>query len=536
MPDWLQLFEIARFGRPLVLSAIVYAALSASTRVLHVPSIPTRAFAADRLLVLTSAIACIAFVAIAAWYGCDRRYYDFAEPTMPAVAWMFEIGKPLYPATTAAERYAHIYGPMAFIPYGAAMRLFGSDLIVTKWPGAAAGVVSLMFVFVTLRSRVSTARSIVFTGYCALLLLVFRNAAFWSRPDSLELLSTSIALWAVARPRRLGWFAVGVTAGILFDLKFTGPLYCLPLFVMLLQHSRTRGVGLAIATAALIAAVPFIAFQNVSFHGYLSWILLSARNGIVGSTLRLNMEWVLFLIAPLAVAGRASSRQQRSATVSPAVIGALGIAMCSVAILASKPGAGPYHLLPFLPVLALLTALQLDGIHSDDRQVRLLTFTYTAVAAAIALAQQSSFISTVREIDAFGPSADVTRFIDAHAGAVIQIGYSSDERTTFVRPLVVFRSNLYLLDQPAIQEHQLAGVEIPDATKMALRACAVKYWLIPSTGEPFSAVNRYPAMQRRPLFDTTFRRAFFEAYERSARTQYFDVWTCRTKPSIEAGR
>jgi hypothetical protein len=536
MPDWLQLFEIARFGRPLVLSAIVYAALWASTRVLHVPSIPTRAVAADRLLVLACGIACVAFIAIATWYGCDRRYYDFAEPTMPAVAWMFEIGKPLYPVTTAAERYAHIYGPMAFIPYGAAIRLFGpDDLIVTKWPGAAAGVVSLVFVFVTLRSRVSTARSIVFTGYSALLLLVFRNAAFWSRPDSLELLCTSIAVWSVARPRPLGWLAVGVTAGILCDLKFSGPLYCLPLFVILLQHSRTRGVALAIETAALIAAVPFIAFQNVSLHGYLSWILLSARNGIVWSTLRLNVEWVLFLMAPLAIAAGLSARQQRSATVSRPVSGALVIAMCSVAILASKPGAGPYHLLPFLPMLALLTALQLDGIPSDDRQVRLLTFTYTAVAAVIALAQQSSFISTLREIDAGGPSADVTRFIDAHAGAVIQIGYSSDERTTFVRPLVVFRSNLYLLDQPAIQEHQLAGVEIPDATKMALRACAVNYWLIPRAGEPFSAVNRYPAMHGRPLFDTSFRRAFFEAYERSARTEYFDVWTCR-KRSSEAGR
>jgi len=536
MPDWLQLFEISRFGRPLVLSLIVYGAVWTSTRALRVRSTPSHTAAADRLLILTSGIACVAFIAIATWYGCDQRFYDFAEPTMPAVAWMFELGKPLYPLTTAAERYAHIYGPMAFIPYGAAIRLFGPHLIVTKLAGAAAGIVSLIFVFATLRSCVSTTRSIVFTGYCALLLLVFRNAAFWSRPDSLELLCTSIGLWAVARPRPLGWFAVGVTAGLLCDLKFSGPLYCLPLFVVLLQRSRARGVVLAIATAALVAVAPFVAFQNVSFHEYLSWILLSARNGIVWSTLRLNVEWVLFLIAPLLLAGRTSSRQQRSATASRSVVSALVIAMFGVAVLASKPGAGPYHLLPFIPLLALFTALQLEGVGSDDCRVRLLPLTFTAVAVVIALAQQWSFVSTLQQIDAAGPSADVTRFIDEHAGAVIQVGYSSDERMTFVRPLVVFRSNLYLLDQPAIQEHQLAGVEIPEATKMALRACAVNYWLIPRAGEPFSAVNRYPAMHGRPLFDTTFRRAFFEAYERSARTEYFDVWTCRGNRVIEGER
>jgi hypothetical protein len=249
----------------------------------------------------------------------------------------------------------------------------------------------------------------------------------------------------------------------------------------------------------------------------------------VWSTLRQNLEWAVYLVAPLIVALRVTVRNQPLTVLSPRVATSLVVALGSVAVLASKPGAGPYHLLPFLPVIAFFTGLQMYHLRSDAAHITVLLsgLSFTAVAVVIASAQQASFVSTVRQLDALGPIADLTRFLDQHPGNPTQIGYSSDERTTFVRPLAVFRSGMYLLDQPAIQEHQLAGIEIPPATVNALRSCAVTYWLIPRTGEPFSATNRYPMMHGRALFVDDFRRAFFDTYERIGSTEYFDVWTCR---------
>ncbi|HEU4935569.1 MAG TPA: hypothetical protein VFT39_03880 [Vicinamibacterales bacterium] len=80
----------------------------------------------------------------------------------------------------------------------------------------------------------------------------------------------------------------------------------------------------------------------------------------------------------------------------------------------------------------------------------------------------------------------------------------------------------------AIQEHQLAGVDLPQATLNALRSCTVNYWLIPKHREPFSAVNRYPMSQGRALFGSDFRRAFCDSYQRSESTEYLDVWACMT--------
>jgi hypothetical protein len=489
-----------------------------------------------------------AFVVIAVWYALDKRYYDFAEPTLPAVAWMFESGKPLYPPPDAPERYAHIYGPMAFIPLGAAMRVFGTDLGVTKWVGAGAGTVSLVLLFWILNIRVGSRLAAIFTGYCALLLLVFRNAAFWVRPDSLELLCSSIGLVAALHRSRVSWLALGLSAGVLWNLKFTGPLYSLPIFGLYLERTNRRHLILATVTAVITMGLPFVVYPNISIHDYGTWILLSAGKGIVWSTLRQNFEWAVYLVAPLVVAlhvtvrpayAKASAGSRRSASreggrqpltvLSPRVTISLAVALASVAVLASKPGAGPYHLLPFLPVIAFFTGLQIHHLRTDalNSSVLLSGFSFTAVAVLIVLAQQTSFISTVRQLDAAGSIADVTRFLDQHPGDVAQIGYSSDERATFVRPLAVFRSHMYLLDQPAIQEHQLAGIEIPQATLDALRSCVVTYWLIPKNGEPFSATNRYPMTQGRALFGNDFRRAFFERYERTGSTEYFDVWKCR---------
>jgi len=258
--------------------------------------------------------------------------------------------------------------------------------------------------------------------------------------------------------------------------------------------------------------------------------LLSGSKGIMWPTLRQNLEWTLYLLAPLIVLIAVSVRQQPLTVLSPRVAISLAVALGLISVLASKPGAGPYHLLPFFPLIAFFTALQFHHVRIESGGILLFGVSFTAVAVLIAAAQQASFISTVREIDAIGPLVEVRRFLDQHPGTVTQMGYSSDERMTFVRPLVVFRSGKYVLDQPAIQEHQLAGIEIPEATSNALRSCGVTYWLIPKSGDPFSAINRYPMTHGRALYGDGFRRAFVDSYQKSESLEYFDVWTCAKNP------
>jgi hypothetical protein len=156
---------------------------------------------------------------------------------------------------------------------------------------------------------------------------------------------------------------------------------------------------------------------------------------------------------------------------------------------------------------------------------------FLLVTVLVALAQQAQFIRTIRDRAALREVDDITAFADTHQG-VVEMGYGGTEALSFARPVLVFRNDSYLLDQPAIREHQLAGVEVPRATIDALSSCRVSYWLIPKGEAPFSAVNSYAAVLLRPLYPPAFRAAIEATYNRAGSTRYYDVWQCATMTGL----
>ena len=106
-----------------------------------------------------------------------------------AIAWLFRVGQPIYHALDSPERYAHIYGPMAFIIPSWSLGIFGACIRASKIPGAFAAVGALGLVF-TLVYRIAGGRqALTLTGVLAGLCLMFQHYTFWIRPDSLLFVS-----------------------------------------------------------------------------------------------------------------------------------------------------------------------------------------------------------------------------------------------------------------------------------------------------------------------------------------------------------
>jgi hypothetical protein len=497
-----------------------------------------------------AAVAIGVYVAIAIWYaGVAASYYDFAEPSVACIAWLFARGQPIYHAFDAAERYAHMYGPLAFMIPGWFLAAVGPGLAASKAVGTLAGILGLAAVHRLLRSATTPRHAIALTGLFALLCLMFRNASFWIRPDSFSLLFATISLLAATSRRRwLAAIGLGVSTGVLVNLKLTGPLYALPAFALLASRVGIAPIVFAALTAMVTAIVPFAAFPNVSLANYLVWVKTSAGNGLLWPVLRHNIEWALFLLLPIAW----TRPGRRHLLVNAALLA--GVA--GVAIAASKPGAGPYHLMPFIPAVLYLVARHsgtIDGEVREHEAMRAYSRWRAYAAAAFVLAtlivagvQQLYFIGVMQSAD--GESADaareVTRFADANPGRSIAMGYANTgERSTFVRPVLVFRSGRYLIDAPAVQEFEMSGLDLPAETIEALRRCDVEIWLIPKGAAPFDGPNKYPAMAYAPLFSDAFKHAFVETYEhvrdesdagrgnadrgRANGMRDFDVWRCR---------
>jgi len=479
------------------------------------------------------AAAVAVYVVTAVWYTTREQYFDHAEPTIAAVGWLAQSGRPIYHDLNAAERYSHIYGPLAFVFPGWSLAWFGPSIVASKIAGAAAGLLAVAAVFWIVRSTGQRQSALALTGLFAAMCLMFRHLSFWIRPDSFQLLFVAIAVLSATLSRGLAaGIVVGVAIGVLANLKLTGPLYAAPALVLVYRRFGWRPAGLAVAAAIIVGAAPFVLMPNVSFANYMAWVGLSARNGLSFWTLRQNLEWGIFLLVPMAPSLLASGPSSIPSQTHRWLVASLGLAFGGVVIAASKPGAGPNHVMPFLPWIIYVLAsypLGSDGI----RRQALFVSARVAFVVTIGLVALAQVVYLVRGVGGSpGRSAvdDIVRFAAVHPRSNLAIGYSEHgDRLAMLRPLLVFRGNSYLLDAPAIQEYEMSGLDLPAKTLAAVRQCTFEFWMIPKGGEPFAVRNNYPSTGYRPLFSAEFQRTFFNAYSRVGQTEYYDVWQCRSR-------
>ncbi len=470
-----------------------------------------------------------AYAVLVVWYAFQAQYSDAAEPTIAAVATLFLNGQPVYHDVDSAERYSHMYGPMAFIIPGWCLSLLGKSIVASKAAGALAGLASVAVVFGLTCTRTRSRHALLLTGLYSAMCLMFQHVSFWNRPDSLALLIAGAALLVAVRVRSpsLSTMLLGLAAGILANVKMTGPLYLLPAFAVLASQRRIPSIVLAGFMAAMVAAIPFVLHENVSFSNYIAWTRTSAQNGLLFATLKQNLEWALFLLVPLVPSLLRSAGDPLERWVQ----GALVAGMLLVVLAASKPGAGPYHLLPFLPAIMYAASLTVRNAAAQTTRhpgLRRGAFAFLFSCALTACLQSSYFVWTVTRTPGAELAADLRRLVGAHPSDRIDMGYSAhNESFSYVRPMLVFHHGAYLFDAPAIQEYQMSNLDLPSEAVRALERCQVRTWLMPKDGEPFSLRNRYPVTGHARLFPDAFRVAFHDAYRLAGSTEYFDVWTCR---------
>jgi hypothetical protein len=208
----------------------------------------------------------------------------------------------------------------------------------------------------------------------------------------------------------------------------------------------------------------------------------------------------------------------------------MAAAIAAVAMLAAKPGAGTYHLMPFVPIALMVAARVLVAVPVGallTREAMAIGSAFLAALASVAAYQQYDFIRTVAPGEARAIRDDLRDTASTLSGRTIAVGYGGTFRPSFERVWPVFWGHPYLIDAPAVTEYQLSGLGLPDATYDAIRRCAIDVWLIPKDAKPFDVPNGYFLSRYTPLFDERFRETFVRAYAPVRQTTYFDVWTCR---------
>lgn len=464
------------------------------------------------------------FVLTALWYARQNTYFDMAEPTITAVAAMFRDGRPLYPALDAPEQYVHVYGPVLFLVQAFALTTFGATVAVSKAVGVAAAVMALAVGFWAFARLAGPRTALSAIAAWALLGLTAGNTAFWTRPDPLLALTVALGLAAAEiRHRALATLVLGLALGLAVNLKMTGPLYFLPIAVLFAARHGFPALCGSGAAATAVAIAPF-ALPNVSLNHYLDYLELSARNGLMGTRLRQNIEWAMFLLLPCLAATNVPPLSNPNSAGRRWFMPALLAAVLGIALVGAKPGGGPFHLLPFAPVL-IVAAVSRPG--PWPHALRSLVVAVVVTMIAMAIPRQLRLIEAVERRSVDAVAADVAAFAAAHPTDSIAVGYAGVSVLSQTGALLALASHDYWLDEPAVQEYRLSGRDVPPATLAALDTCRTRLWLLPPDTPPFAVTSAYAPLAPADVFSTAFRTTFLRRYARTATTNSFDVWTCQ---------
>jgi hypothetical protein len=345
--------------------------------------------------------------------------------------------------------------------------------------------------------------------------LLFSPVSFWVRSDPIETLLVALAVVAV--PGRGPAWRVGVCIGLAVNLKVHAFAYFLPILVDLWLRGGRRALVTAGAVSCLTFIVPFLA-PGIGFGDYVH-ALAEQIGGRAPSLRQLAaiVPMLTVLLIPIGIPLAASGQPRE------AVIYAIA-ALATAALLlypATFPGAGAYHFLPLVPVLAEARS----RLRSSRGPADLLPF---AILVLGCIAAHGVLQNLAAQRGAAAIGVEALRLARNSPVRPIEIGYGeslpSYAAAQLSRTVLALNSYPVSYDAQVLMELKEIGIDgsarwVPDLTR-----CRIRRWLLPKGEAPFALKSFF--YDGHTLFGDAFRRAFLDNYKIVETTEHFDVWDC----------
>jgi hypothetical protein len=497
---------------------------------------------ARRAMLICAFAILVGYFCLALLYLFSPVHLDHLEPSVVAIAHEFHDGRPVYQALDSAERHSLLYGPFTFIAYSAAMALLSPSLFSCKLLAVSSSLAFLILAFLCLRKTSGWRCGVAGSAFLAAVLAIHGGNAFWTRPDPLICSCAGIALWAALATRpAIGVAVLALSIGLGVNLKVHALFYFVYPIMLFAGRAGFRNALIAVLASFGVAVLPFFA-PNISFRNWFQLVMLTRSHGIGRIELIRCLQWFLLLapivLFPVAVRYlKGGSRPSTGAAHWQLRPAALLLSMLAVTILGAKAGSGPWHLMPFVPLLSCESLMLWEGVELQGEPKRNLfqSVRLTAVGAYLAAAmflgtmqgwRLSSWLSAANPVSR-DVVEDVERIMKTFPGKRISMGCGGNDSefiSSHFLPLVLAQQP-YFFDPGTMMDIEKAGLPLPAKSASILAERRVDVWLIPKGAEPFSMLNVYAP--HRPLFPPRFRQIFLENYEPRFASKYFDLYLSR---------
>jgi|GEM_PF-690487 len=476
------------------------------------------------------------FLGIGVWYLTLEGFAGEVEPLVTSNSWLLEQGQELYHPIDGAQQYSVLYGPSVFLTNGLFLKVLGPTLTSAKAASFLAGVASILLLFAAASRRRNDPMPWAVTG-CAILL-------FWShgfgiylvRPDSLLVFAAAFGIFIVSRAGpRFGVAGLAAVLGFAVNLKVHGGLYFLPILYLAYRRWGPRSLFWILTGSMFVVAAPFLLHPRISFLNYLVWLQNATLHGLTVQDLGLNLRFTFLLLLPLLGLAARTGFRRGIWRGQGGLLLSVFLSLGPVLVLAAKPGAGPVHLLPLVPIMAFVPALVWISARPADRALpssRRVPARGLMAGAALTIAiaglvseYRATMLVAWQQDQAPDLAAEVRGIMAKYPEMNIGMacgGENASFRWTWIRPLLVFADHPVLIDPISVMDCCLAGRPLPPATQEALGQGVVDVWLVPREQTPFEKVNWYPPHE--PIFTPEFRQEFLAHHDKADRTEHFDLW------------
>jgi hypothetical protein len=476
------------------------------------------------------------------------------EVTLSAVSWLLYNGSPLYTTVDAPERYSLQHGPIIYLVVGGIMKLLGPSILTAK----LSSVVSLLAIsaisWCWFKRFFDSKISLWLLGLEVWLFLKYYYL-YLVRDDVLMVLCTLIGIYFVTtkRGRVSTILGVGLSFGILVNLKVHGILYAIPALTLVQQKFGRNTLLLSMGSVACVFMLPFL-LPNISLVNYVQWVTLSTEHGLSLKIFKGNLSMaILFCLLPLTLATYLECDLIKVFKGKKLFIGALGLTLLLVAIIGSKLGSGSHHLAPIIPMIMYVVVLVVQYSRTDKtcpsgslryslvRRIGNVLGVLVFFTLLLNGANGQGRIIKYMQVNTVGQERieELHYIQEKYQGISMAIGYGEERSYRFydeLIPILVFDGNPYLLDVSALNDMTVVGSPIPETTISSLAKGSTRIWLLPKGDIPFSLMDGYSGGT--PLFSEPFRQMFFADYTIIEKTKHFDIWyyTGDKRPSFSAAK
>jgi hypothetical protein len=296
-------------------------------------------------------------------------------------------------------------------------------------------------------------------------------------------------------------------------------------FVLILADAF---VLLGIGVASLPYALPVFSIDN-----HFAYIQLLATQTLSSGLMQSNIAYAAFSIFPVIWLWSSQRNHPEFRQLGMIILVDVFIELL-VCIAASKPGAGPHHLLPGLPIkIWLVHQLTYKNKDFNARAYRFLGLVFFVMSIYFISYGYPKFLrvhlvsldSYWRQVEA---KQELIELVKKYPRPLIGVSGDKHENysLSFYRPYAfgpTYRNNL---DPVAFMEVNYT-LKVDDALFIQqIKNCSYPSILLPAIGEPYSMTNFYT---NKPLFTDGLRSNFYASYKKSLAGKFYDVYTCSIK-------